>query len=211
MTLTQTWNTTGVCAAIKATITDTASDATSLLIDMIVGATSVFKVSKTGSIQGKGVLVMGSGDVQLTQADGRIQAISTTYFGSLSGANLTGLNATELTTGTVPVARIPTGIPWASVDKAGSSLADLATRASANLSDAANIPLLNASQAFTGTCTFTLLKSVVAREKTAVTGNSGNFTAADNVYPGSNGAGIAGYLEVQLSTGVSAYIPFLTA
>lgn len=43
-----------------------------------------------------------------------------------------------------------TGLPWAGVLKTGSSLADLATRAVANLSDGANVALLNAANVFTG-------------------------------------------------------------
>lgn len=65
----------------------------------------------SGIITGTGVIIMGSGAVQLTTAGGKIQAISSTYFDSLSGANLTGLSATQLTTGTVPDARFPSTLP----------------------------------------------------------------------------------------------------
>jgi hypothetical protein len=44
-----TWNTTGTPAAIKLNITDTASDAASLLMDLQTGGTSQFKVSKAGA------------------------------------------------------------------------------------------------------------------------------------------------------------------
>lgn len=43
-----TWNTSGIAKAITLTVTDTASSASSLLLDMKVGASSVFTVSKTG-------------------------------------------------------------------------------------------------------------------------------------------------------------------
>lgn len=46
-----------------------------------------------------------------------------------------------------------TGLPWAGVSKSGSSLADLATRAVANLSDGSNVALLNAANTFTTTQT----------------------------------------------------------
>ncbi|MDQ6985947.1 MAG: hypothetical protein Q9M91_00930 [Candidatus Dojkabacteria bacterium] len=60
----------------------------------------------TGNVDFDGVLLAGSTGVQLTNAVGKIQAISSTYFADLSGANLTGLNATQLLSGTVPSARL---------------------------------------------------------------------------------------------------------
>lgn len=82
---------------------------------------------------------------------------------STSGATLTALNATQLTSGTVPLARISgllnaqidaaAAIAWTKVSKTGSSLADLSTRsagdlASGTLSDArlsANVTLLGST------------------------------------------------------------------
>ena len=49
----------------------------------------------------------GSGNVNLIDSTGKIPAISSTYFTSLSGANLTSLNASNLGSGTVPTARLP--------------------------------------------------------------------------------------------------------
>jgi adenosyl cobinamide kinase/adenosyl cobinamide phosphate guanylyltransferase len=46
----QTWNTTGTPTAIKANVTDTASNASSLLMDLQVGGVSRARVSKTASI-----------------------------------------------------------------------------------------------------------------------------------------------------------------
>jgi hypothetical protein len=46
----QTWNTTGTPTAIKANITDTASDSASLLMDLQVGGSSKFNVSKGGAL-----------------------------------------------------------------------------------------------------------------------------------------------------------------
>jgi hypothetical protein len=45
-----TWNTSGTPTAIKLNITDTASNAASKLVDLQVGAASVFKVSKNGDV-----------------------------------------------------------------------------------------------------------------------------------------------------------------
>jgi hypothetical protein len=51
LSLTQTWNTTGNPTAIFANITNTASGATSNLIDLQVGGVSQFRVSRTGATQ----------------------------------------------------------------------------------------------------------------------------------------------------------------
>jgi hypothetical protein len=45
-----TWNTTGTPTLIKANVTDTASNASSLLMDLQVGSVSKFKVSKAGAV-----------------------------------------------------------------------------------------------------------------------------------------------------------------
>ena len=47
LSMTPTWNTTGIPTAINLVVTDTASDATSALLNLQVGATSIFKVRKT--------------------------------------------------------------------------------------------------------------------------------------------------------------------
>lgn len=54
-----TWNTTGNPTGIKVNITNTASGATSLLMDLQVGATSQFKVSKAGVATTVGNVVSG--------------------------------------------------------------------------------------------------------------------------------------------------------
>lgn len=46
----QTWNTTGTPTAIKLTVTDTASNASSLLMDLRVGATQRLRLDKNGSM-----------------------------------------------------------------------------------------------------------------------------------------------------------------
>ena len=50
MSLSPTWNTTGTPTAVRVNVTDTASNAASLLQDWQVGGTSKFKISKTGTI-----------------------------------------------------------------------------------------------------------------------------------------------------------------
>ena len=48
--ITQTWNTTGLPTALRMTVTDTASNVSSLLLDLRVGASSVFSINKFGSV-----------------------------------------------------------------------------------------------------------------------------------------------------------------
>jgi hypothetical protein len=62
-----------------------------------------------GNITMVGALIAGSGAVQITDATGKIQALSSTYLANLSGINLTNLNASNLGSGTVPLARLGSG------------------------------------------------------------------------------------------------------
>ena len=57
--ITQTWNTTGTPSAIKLNVTDTASNASSLLMDLQVGGVSQFRVSKAGATTTTGALTTG--------------------------------------------------------------------------------------------------------------------------------------------------------
>lgn len=50
LSVTQTWNTTGTPTALQLDVTDTASNASSLLMDLRVGGSSVVKVNKSGDI-----------------------------------------------------------------------------------------------------------------------------------------------------------------
>lgn len=50
LNLAQTWNTSGTPTAVKLNVTDTSSNASSLLMDLQVGGTSKFKVSKAGFV-----------------------------------------------------------------------------------------------------------------------------------------------------------------
>ncbi|MBI3335258.1 MAG: hypothetical protein HY001_02055 [Candidatus Portnoybacteria bacterium] len=61
----------------------------------------------TSTIQGP--LVAGSGNVLIIDSTGKIPALSSTYFASVSGANLTSLNADNISSGTLAVARGGTG------------------------------------------------------------------------------------------------------
>ncbi len=69
-------------------------------------ADNAYSNFKVQDLDAEGSLYSGSGNVQLTDTTGKIQALSSTYFASLSGSNLTALNASNLSTGTVPSAQI---------------------------------------------------------------------------------------------------------
>jgi hypothetical protein len=62
------------------------------------------------SIQTAGGITAGSGAVGIVDTTGKIPAISSTYFASLSGANLTNLNASNISSGTVATARLGSGV-----------------------------------------------------------------------------------------------------
>jgi hypothetical protein len=88
--LTGTWNTTGTPAGIKLNVTDTASNAASLLLDLQIGGTSKFGVAKTG------VLNLGATNSFVTpQANGvsfggsNIRA----FIGGTNSAGAHGVNA----------------------------------------------------------------------------------------------------------------------
>lgn len=95
------------------------------------------------SLTVSGGITAGSGVVGIVDGTGKIPALSSTYFASLSGANLTTLNASNLSSGTVPLAQLTgitdtqisgaAAIAWTKISKAGSSLIDLATRSATDL------------------------------------------------------------------------------
>jgi hypothetical protein len=76
---------------------------TYLLARTDVGNSFTGNQSVTGNLTVSGSLTVGGTAII---SGGKIPAISSTYFTSLSGANLTALNATQLTTGTLPSARL---------------------------------------------------------------------------------------------------------
>jgi hypothetical protein len=67
MDLAGTWNTTGTPTLIKANVTDTASNAASLLMDLQVGGNSLLKMSKSGILtlgySTPGIIVSGTGSL----------------------------------------------------------------------------------------------------------------------------------------------------
>jgi hypothetical protein len=71
MDLAGTWNTSGTPTAIKLNITDTASNAASLLMDLQVGGSTVLRVGKDGSLTNPtyaGTLSWRNGDMQINSS-----------------------------------------------------------------------------------------------------------------------------------------------
>lgn len=100
-----TWNTTGTPTAIKTNITDTASNAASLLLDLQVGGASQFKVGKGGKLTAQ-TLTIGLGG-QTTVATNTALGFESLNSASLTGAQNTGVGYQALlsnTTGTQNIA-----------------------------------------------------------------------------------------------------------
>ena len=73
--------------------------------DITIGGAGVSALDVSGGAQ------FGSGDVALVGTDGKINGpLSTTNLDDLSGANLTALNGSNVSTGTVAAARLGTGV-----------------------------------------------------------------------------------------------------
>ena len=96
LNLAQTWNTTGSPTAIKLNITNTASNAASLLMDLQVGGVSKFSVSNTGSNYLAGHLLLNT-----TTDDGINQVqINGSMYATIIKANSATTSVTGSTSGT---------------------------------------------------------------------------------------------------------------
>ena len=74
-----------------------------------VTGTLTVNSTDAASIDIAGGLNAGSGDVGIIDSSGKIPALSSTYFASLDGSDLTGLDAGDISAGTLGVARGGTG------------------------------------------------------------------------------------------------------
>lgn len=76
-------------------------------------ASSTLAVSSTAAnaLDVAGGINAGSGNVGIVDTTGKIPAISSTYFASLDGSALTSLNGSNISSGTVAVARLGSGSP----------------------------------------------------------------------------------------------------
>lgn len=84
VSLAQTWNTTGTPTAVLLNITDTASNASSLVMDLQVGGVSKFKVRKNGDV----TITGGFNCIQNSSLDGIITRQAALYGGSDAAGTL---------------------------------------------------------------------------------------------------------------------------
>ncbi|MBI3335120.1 MAG: hypothetical protein HY001_01305 [Candidatus Portnoybacteria bacterium] len=75
---------------------------------LTLGGTLTVSGTATSTIAGP--LVAGSGNVRIIDATGKIPSLSSTYLADISGANLTGLNASNVSSGTLTVTVGGTGL-----------------------------------------------------------------------------------------------------
>lgn len=107
--LTQTWNTTGTPTAFRVNITDTASNVNSLLQDLQVNSSSVFRVTKNGSILSGAITSVSS----ITSLTGfRLSTLNHSVLGGSTGLIDTTLATFAPTSGTseFTLARLSTTI-----------------------------------------------------------------------------------------------------
>lgn len=81
---------------------------TNLIGDSILSESGTV-LTVSGSLVTTGGITAGSGAVGIVNSAGKIPEISTTYFASVSGANLQNLNASAVNAGNLPYANLPTG------------------------------------------------------------------------------------------------------
>lgn len=117
VSLAQTWNTTGAPTGLLLNVTDTASDAASLLADLQVGGVSVFKVSKAGAITANALTIT---TLTATNLGGTLTTAaqpSITSVGILTGLTLSGVLITVASGAGGAGFRLPHGTaPAAPVD-----------------------------------------------------------------------------------------------
>ena len=66
----------------------------------------IMQLTEAGAVDFASSITAGSGNVEIVDSTGKIPALSSTYFASLSGANLTSLNASNISSGTLDNARL---------------------------------------------------------------------------------------------------------
>lgn len=102
----QTWNNANVAfTMIRGNVTDTASNANSLLIDLLVADSSRFSVNKVGNVAFSGVITgNGSGLSAIAGSNVTGAVAFATAANSVAGANVTGQVGNALVAGTVYIA-----------------------------------------------------------------------------------------------------------
>lgn len=134
VTYTFTNGTTAEASEVNQVITDLATGAVDKTGDTMTGALTTTGVSVTGTgasaLDVAGGAQFGTGNVALIGTDGKINGpLSSTILDDLSGANLTTLNASNISTGTLGVARGGTGADLSSTGAATHVLRQASTGA----------------------------------------------------------------------------------
>lgn len=128
LNITQTWNNGAVAfTAIKADITDTASDAASLLMDLQVGSVSKFKINKAGGITAPGdhnfASSVTAGYIVLTSATLGVYQRGASSAGFVMGAaddtNISRISAGVIGVGTGAAASIAGSLSLTNITAAG--------------------------------------------------------------------------------------------
>lgn len=109
--LSRTWNTSGTPTAIKLNITDTASNAASLLMDLQKGGTSQFKVSKAGNVTILGTTTLATSLTGILRADSGVVSVATgvgtkTVFDHFVNANNVTTGETDLYSDTLSAGQL---------------------------------------------------------------------------------------------------------
>jgi hypothetical protein len=157
MDLAGTWNTSGTPAAIKLNLTDTASNAASLLLDLQTGSTSRFSVRKDGL-----ATAVALSTTATTANESSIASTGYSLTGS-SAVSLMDLAGTWNTTGT------PTGIKLNLTDTASdaaSLLMDLQTGGTSrfNVAKTGTVTLVDAANVVVGTSTGTKIGTATSQK-----------------------------------------------
>jgi hypothetical protein len=184
-----------------------------------VSGTTVIDDSR--NIQNVGVVTATNFVGNLTGTASTASASATAYglTGSISGSNLTNLNASNLSTGTVPDARFPATLPTTSGANLTSlnasnlstgTVPDARFPATLPTTSGANLTSLNASNLSSGTVPSARLGSGTASSSTFLKGDQtwGQVNAGYNVTTTSiNKTLVADELTVALSSGLTITLP----
>lgn len=220
---TTTWNTTGTPIAWKLNVTDTASNANSLLLDLQVGSVSMFKVAKTGRTDINGTLSTGGfnifcGALMATSFIGVDSSGDTKFFRDAGGifAQRNGVNAQTLrvyNTYTDASNYERAKIAWSSnvlqigTEKLGTGIAramTLQTDGTTRLNISATTPVIKIGNDVNGCAIFSFSGSTYS---TPANGTNLGFFSYDN---GLNSFGIAfGAESVAPASGSGSHVLFV--
>lgn len=141
-----------------------------------------------------GGLTIGTGNVALVNTAGKIPALTTTYFASVDGSALTGLDASQLASGTIATARLGSGSASSSTFLRGDSTWQAINLASLDASSltSGTVPSARMSGSYTGITGIGTLTvgTVPAARISAGTFGAGSYVITGGLTAGSGGVGI---------------------